>query len=57
VASGVSESVAAVMATLDAGIASGEFAKASRVVAELTGRPPMNLPAFIRAHRAHLLQL
>jgi len=52
----VPATVAAVMATFDAGIANGEFAKASRVVAELTGRPPMNIPAFIRAHRAHLLQ-
>ncbi len=54
---GVPASMAAVLATFDAGIARGEFAKASRIVAELTGRPPTNLPAFLRAHRAHLLQL
>ncbi len=53
---GVLVPVAAVMTTLDVGIAKGEFARASRVVAELAGRPPMNIPAFIRAHRAHLLQ-
>lgn len=56
-AMGVPAPLAAVLATFDAGIARGEFAKASRVVAELTGRPPMNLPAFLRAHRAHLLKL
>jgi NAD(P)H dehydrogenase (quinone) len=54
---GVSAPVAAVMTALDVGIAKGEFSKALRVVAELTGRPPMNIPAFIRAHRAHLLEL
>jgi len=53
---GVPAPVAAVMAALDMGVAKGEFSKASRVVAELSGRPPMNIPAFIRAHRAHLLQ-
>ncbi|HTJ77820.1 MAG TPA: SDR family oxidoreductase [Rariglobus sp.] len=57
VQAGVPARLAAVLATFDAGIAKGEFGRASRVVSELTGRPPMNLPAFIRAHRAHLLQL
>ena len=57
VEAGVPAPVAAGMAAIDAGIANGQFAKASRVVAELTGRPPMNIPAFIRAHRAHLLQI
>jgi len=57
VEAGVPVPVAAVMATLEVGIANGEFSRASRVVAEMTGRPPMNLPAFIRAHRAHLLQI
>ena len=56
VEAGAPAPLAAVLATFDAGIAKGEFAKATRVVAELTGRPPMNLPAFIRAHRARLVE-
>ena len=52
---GLSPEEAATQASFDAGAAKGQFAKSSRVVAELTGRPPMNMPAFIRAHRPRLL--
>ncbi|MBW8782624.1 MAG: NmrA family NAD(P)-binding protein [Verrucomicrobia bacterium] len=46
---------AELQAALDAAIARGEFAKASRAVSELVGRPPMNVPAFLRAHRPRLM--
>ena len=52
---GLSPEEAETQASFDAGVARGEFAKSSRVVAELTGRPPMNIPSFIRAHRPRLL--
>jgi NAD(P)H dehydrogenase (quinone) len=53
--SGVPTAVAAALASIEAGIAHGEFAKSSRAVAELAGRAATNLPSFLRAHRAHLI--
>lgn len=54
-AAGVPAGFAEILASFDVAVARGKLAVVSNAVAELTGRPPTSVAAFLAAHRDALL--